>query len=30
LTALRETAERTLGAEGLPWYVTYRVRAAVK
>jgi SAM-dependent methyltransferase len=30
LTALRETAERTLGAEGLPWYVSYRVRAAVK
>jgi SAM-dependent methyltransferase len=30
LTALREVAERTLGAEGLPWYVSYRVRAAVK
>jgi SAM-dependent methyltransferase len=30
LTALREAAERTLGAEGLPWYVSYRVRAAVK
>jgi SAM-dependent methyltransferase len=30
LTALRAQAERTLGAEGLPWYVSYRVRAAVK
>jgi ubiquinone/menaquinone biosynthesis C-methylase UbiE len=30
LTALRDVAERTLGAEGLPWYVSYRVRAAVK
>jgi len=30
LTALRDVAERTLGADGLPWYVSYRVRAAVK
>jgi SAM-dependent methyltransferase len=30
LTALRDVAERTLGPEGLPWYVSYRVRAAVK
>ena len=30
LTAFREVAERALGSEGLPWYVSYRVRAAVK
>jgi SAM-dependent methyltransferase len=30
VTALREVAERTLGTQGLPWYVSYRVRAAVK
>ncbi len=30
LTALHEAAERALGAQGLPWYVTYRVRAGVK
>ena len=30
LTALREVAERTLGLEGLPWYVSYRVRVGVK
>ncbi len=30
LTALRRVAERTLGAEGLPWYVSYRVRVAVR
>jgi SAM-dependent methyltransferase len=30
LTAFREAAERTLGANGLPWYVSYRVRAAIK
>ena len=30
LTALREVAERTLGVEGLPWYVSYSVRVGVK
>jgi SAM-dependent methyltransferase len=30
LTPLREVAERTLGAAGRPWYVTYRVRVGVK
>jgi SAM-dependent methyltransferase len=30
LIALRDVAERTLGAEGLPWYVSYRVRVGVK
>jgi SAM-dependent methyltransferase len=30
LTALRRVAERVLGAEGLPWYVSYRVRVGVK
>jgi hypothetical protein len=30
LRALRDVAERPLGADGLPWYVSYRVRAAVK
>ena len=30
LTALREVAERTLGSEGLPWYVSYHVRVGVK
>lgn len=30
LTALREAAERILGAEDLPWYVSYCVRVAVK
>ncbi len=30
LTAFRRVAERTLGAEGLPWYVSYRVRVAVR
>jgi len=30
LTALRRVAERALGAEGLPWYVSYRVRVGVK
>ena len=30
LTALRDVAEHTLGTKGLPWYVSYRVRAAVK
>ncbi|HYS15599.1 MAG TPA: class I SAM-dependent methyltransferase [Candidatus Binatia bacterium] len=30
LTALREVAQRTLGDEGRPWYVSYRVRLGVK
>ena len=30
LTALREAAQRTLGAAGLPWYVSYCVRLGVK
>jgi hypothetical protein len=30
LTTLRDVAERTLGADRLPWYVSDRVRAAVK
>jgi SAM-dependent methyltransferase len=30
LIALRDVAERTLGSEGLPWYVSYRVRVGVK
>ena len=30
LTALRETAEQALGREGLPWYVSYRVRVGVR
>ena len=30
LTALRRVAERVLGAEGLPWYVSYRVRVGAK
>jgi SAM-dependent methyltransferase len=30
LTALRDVAERMLGADGLPWYVSYHVRAAVR
>ena len=30
LTALREVAERTLGATGLPCHVSYRVRVGVK
>jgi len=30
LEELRRVAERTLGAEGRPWYVSYRVRVAVK
>lgn len=30
LTALREVAERTLGGEGRPWQVSYRVRLGVK
>ena len=30
LTALRDVAERTLGNQGLPWYVSYRVRVGVK
>jgi SAM-dependent methyltransferase len=30
LTTLREVAERTLGDQGLPWYVSYRVRVGVK
>lgn len=29
LTALRTVAERTLGEQGLPWYVSYRVRVGV-
>jgi len=30
LTELQEVADRTLGAEGLPWYVSYRVCVGVK
>jgi SAM-dependent methyltransferase len=30
LTSLREVAERTLGADGRAWYVTYRVRVGVR
>lgn len=30
LTALREAAERALGRDGLPWYVSYRVRVGVR
>jgi SAM-dependent methyltransferase len=30
LRAFREAAERTLGDQGLPWYVSYRVRVGVK
>jgi ubiquinone/menaquinone biosynthesis C-methylase UbiE len=30
LDELRRVSERTLGAEGLPWYVSYRVRIGVK
>lgn len=30
LDELRRVADRTLGERGLPWYVSYRVRAAVK
>ena len=30
LTAFREVAECTLGGNGLPWYVSYRVRVGVK
>jgi hypothetical protein len=30
LTALREAADRALGPQGLPWYVSYRVRVGVK
>jgi hypothetical protein len=30
LAALREVAERTLGAWGLRWFVSYRVRVGVK
>jgi hypothetical protein len=30
LTELQEVAGRPLGAEGLPWYVSYRVRVGVK
>jgi SAM-dependent methyltransferase len=30
LDVLRETAERVLGARGLPWYVGYRVRVGIK
>ena len=30
LTAFREVASRTLGDQGLPWYVSYRVRVGVK
>ena len=30
LTALRGAAERTLGSQGLPWHVSYRVRVGVK
>ena len=30
LEALRLVATRTLGDAGLPWYVSYRVRVAVK
>ncbi len=30
LTALREVSERTLGDNGLPWHVRYRVRVGVK
>ncbi len=27
---LLNAPERTLGSEGLPWYVSYRVRVGVK
>jgi hypothetical protein len=30
LTTLRAVADRTLGSTGLPWYVSYRVRIAVR
>lgn len=30
LTSLRETAHRVFGQQELPWYVSYRVRVAVK
>jgi SAM-dependent methyltransferase len=30
LDALRAAAERTLGARGLPWHVSYRVRVGIK
>jgi len=30
LTVFREVAERTLGPDGLPWYVSYRVRMGVR
>jgi SAM-dependent methyltransferase len=30
LTALREAAERALGPDGLPWYVSYRVRVGIR
>ncbi len=30
LAALREAADRALGPQGLPWYVSYRVRVGVK
>jgi hypothetical protein len=30
LIALRDVAERTLGSEGLPRYLSYRVRVGVK
>jgi hypothetical protein len=30
LEPLRRVAERVLGSDGLPWYVSYRVRVAVK
>jgi len=30
LDEFRRISERTLGAEGLPWYVSYRVGIGVK
>jgi hypothetical protein len=30
LDGLRRVAERTLGDEGLPWHVSYRVRVGVR
>ena len=30
LDELRRVSERTLGAEGLPWYVSYRIRVGIR